>query len=54
LDYPFWKKDRSKEELFISSPVINEIEIDSEIQRRSMGGIYKGRNRKRFVWEEEE
>ncbi len=30
-DYPFWKKARSKEELFISSPVINEIEIDSEI-----------------------
>ncbi len=30
-DYPFWKKARSKEELFISSPVITEIEIDSEI-----------------------
>ena len=30
-DYPFWKKARSKEELFISSSVINEIEIDSEI-----------------------
>ena len=30
-DYPFWKKARSKEELFISSPVMTEIEIDSEI-----------------------
>ena len=30
-DYPLWKKARSKEELFISSPVIAEIEIDSEI-----------------------
>ncbi len=30
-DYPFWKKARSKEELFITSPVTLDIEMDSEI-----------------------
>ena len=30
-DYPIWRKAKSTEELIIRSPVINEIEIDSEI-----------------------